>query len=341
MATIGFKPKQVTKRLIAVLPERARDVISKRYGLEGDEKMTLESIGQLYGITRERVRQIENYALSNIIKSDAYKKEKPVFDELEKLMHKMGAVVGEDDLLKTISADVSVQNHIHFLLVVGEAFKKRKEDDHFKHRWYVDETIVEKVDSSLKKLYESLPDDALVSEAEIIKSFMDHLKELADNYRDEEIIRRWLSISKSIGKNPLGEWGVAASSNVKVKGIRDYAYLVIRQHGSPMHFTEVAKKITELFDKRAHVATAHNELIKDSRFVLVGRGLYALTEWGYMNGVVRDVIKEILKKHGALPKEDVIEKVLKERYVKTNTILVNLQDAKYFKKDKDGKYSLV
>jgi hypothetical protein len=47
--------------------------------------------------------------------------------------------------------------------------------------------------------------------------------------------------------------------------------------------------------------------------------LYALTEWGYSTGVVRDVIKEIIKKFGPLTKEEIIEKVLKERYVKENT----------------------
>ena len=131
------------------------------------------------------------------------------------------------------------------------------------------------------------------------------------------------------------------SSNINVKGIRDYAYLVIRRHGSPIHFKEVAELIKKLFNKKAHVATCHNELIKDSRFVLVGRGLYALKEWGYMSGVVKDVIKKILEKNGPLTKEQIIEKVLKERYVKENTIMVNLQNQKFFKKNKDHTYEYI
>ncbi len=103
----------------------------------------------------------------------------------------------------------------------------------------------------------------------------------------------------------------------------------------------MAKAISQYFDKKAHVATTHNELIKDPRFVLVGRGLYALSEWGYMSGVVKDVITKIIEKEGPLPKDKVIDKVLKERYVKENTILVNLQNPKYFKKDKDNKYHIV
>ena len=147
----------------------------------------------------------------------------------------------------------------------------------------------------------------------------------------QQPLGNWLSISKNIAKNPLGEWGKSKSSNIKTKGVRDYAYLILRKHGSPIHFREVAKLISEVFKKKAHVATTHNELIKDPRFVLVGRGLYALAEWGYLSGVVKDVIRKIIEKNGPLTKDKIIEKVLKERYVKENTILVNLQNPKYFK----------
>jgi hypothetical protein len=96
-----------------------------------------------------------------------------------------------------------------------------------------------------------------------------------------------------------------------------------------------------MFNKKAHVATTHNELIKDPRFVLVGRGLYALSEWGYMPGIVREVVRDIIVKNGPLTKDEVIDKVMKERYVKENTIMVNLQNPKFFKRDKDGKYHVI
>ncbi|MEI7480644.1 MAG: sigma factor-like helix-turn-helix DNA-binding protein, partial [bacterium] len=77
-ATITFKPKQVTKRLLAVLPTRSRDVIINRYGLgKSTERMTLDGIGKMYKITRERVRQIENHALALMRKAKQYTEEKP------------------------------------------------------------------------------------------------------------------------------------------------------------------------------------------------------------------------------------------------------------------------
>jgi len=340
MATITFKPKQSTRRLLSVLPDRAREVLVSRYGLgKNTQKMTLDAIGKTYGITRERVRQIENYAIANIRKSDAYKAEKTVFAELENLIHSLGGIVVEEDFLGHVAKDKSLHNHINFLLVIGDTFKKRKEDDDFKHRWHVNEALAKQVEASLKKLYASLTSDDLLPESEMVNKFLEHLEDVSEKYKNQEVIKRWLSLSRMVGKNAIGEWGVASSPNVRTKGMRDYAFLVIRQHGSPIHFKEVARQISAVFKKKAHVATTHNELIKDPRFVLVGRGLYALAEWGYMSGVVKDVIKKVLEKHGPLTKEEIIDKVLKERYVKENTIMVNLQNQKYFKRDKEGRYT--
>lgn len=342
MTPKDFKPKNIAKKLLAVLPERAMEVLTLRYGLgkEG-KKLTLDAIGQKYGITRERVRQIENYALNTIRKSSVFKSEIPLFEGMEESLHSLGGIVVESDLLAHFSKDALTQNHINFLLTLGDSFKKRKEDEHFNPRWYIHDEHAEKIEESLKKLFSNLRDEDLLPETEIVRSFLEHLEEVSEKYKNQEILKRWLTLSKKIGQNPLGEWGVTHSPNIRTKGMRDYAFLIIRKNGSPMHFREVAKQIEKVFKKKAHVATCHNELIKDPRFVLVGRGLYALKEWGYATGVVRDVIASIIEKHGPLSKEDITEKVFKERYVKENTIMVNLQNQKYFKKNKDNKYEVV
>lgn len=340
--TISFKPKQITKKILSDLSPRAYEVVVNRFGLTDEaERKTLEAIGQKYGITRERVRQIENVALAFIRKSESFKSEKAVFDELKKLMHSLGAIVSEQDFLNHISKDKYTQNHIHFYLNLGDDFTKHKEDAHFKTRWSVDGDIANTIHQSLKKLYENISDEELLAENELVGRFLDDVKHLSDQYQNEEIAKRWLSMSKKLSKNPLGEWGKASSSSIKTRGVKDYAFLMMRKHGSPMHFREVAKAVANTFDKKCHTATCHNELIKDKRFVLVGRGIYALSEWGYKTGVVRDVIKEMIKKNGPMSKENIIDQVMKERYLKKNTILVNLQNTKYFKKNKSGLYTIV
>ena len=340
---ITFKPKDIVKNFLSELPERSQDILIRRYGL-GDsvKKQTLEAIGQKYGVTRERVRQIENHSLKNIIKSNTFKKADNNFQELLSILEDIGGIVDERSLLKHLSSDDSTRNYIHFLFVVGNPFLKEKTSDLFETRWYTDKKLAEGVSKILQNIHSKFKGDQLITENELLDMVRREAKKIkVKKSINNDQIKKWLSISKVIDKNPFDEWGLVTSQNIKIRGIRSYAYLVVRQNGSPMHFREVVKMIRKHFGKDVHVATCHNELIKDERFVLVGRGMYALTEWGYSQGIVRDVVMDILKRKGRLTKEDVVDKVLKERYVKENTVIVNLQNSDYFKKHKDGTYSLI
>ena len=130
---------------------------------------------------------------------------------------------------------------------------------------------------------------------------------------------------------------------INPKGVKDKAYLGLKKKEKPLHFSNIASSIEELpfSNSKVHTATVHNELIKDSRFVLVGRGLYALKEWGYEPGVVKDVIFKVLKNSNKpLSKDEVLEKVIKQRFVKENTVFLNLHDRNSFKRDSQGRYTV-
>lgn len=341
LAAFSFDATKLVKELLSEIPERAREVLTMRFGLgTSTERETLEAIGERWNITRERVRQIESAALEAIRTSKAFEKAEPVFNELAAYVHGLGAVVEEEELLAGLGKDEKIRNRFRFLLVVGSSFFRERETDHFYARWHVDHATAEKVHQALIRLYETLDDEEVLPEGELLNRFLEELKDVNDAYKNEQVLKRWLSLSKTISNNPLSEWGKAHAPAIRTKGIRDYAYLVIKRSGEPMHFSDVAKSIGALFSKKAHVATTHNELIKDDRFVLVGRGLYALSDWGYQPGVVRDVIREVLAKGGAMTRDTVIEEVKKVRYVKDNTILVNLNDPRYFTRNKNGTYTL-
>lgn len=340
---ITFKPKQITSRLIGVVEnDRARDVLIRRYGLNPTGVVeTLESVGQSYGITRERVRQIENHALQNIRKSADYQELADSFRELAEVIEYFGGIAPQQELLDQLTKSAADQNNILFLLNVGESFDRKKESGDFVHHWYLDTAHAKTVRDALRNLYGALSEQVVLPEDEIISRYKEELTKARLAQDNADTLLRWLSLSKKIGRNPLGEWGRATSPSVRVKGMRDFAYLTLKRHGSPMHFSEVAQQVEDLFGRKAHVATTHNELIKDSRFVLVGRGLYALAEWGYSKGVVKDVIRDLLSKHGAMSRKDIIDRVKRERYVKDNTIAVNLQDTDTFARLDDGTYELV
>lgn len=337
---LSFKPQHSSKKLLKDLRERDRHVLESRFGLKEEGKRTLESIGQEYDITRERVRQIQDAALKAIRKSENYDDAKEIFQEIENAIHDLGGIVSEEHLLDNVSDDKVMQNHIHFHLVVGDNFKKHKEDSKFKNRWSVNGKLADKVHDALERLHGHVTEEELLSEEHMVLKFLDRLDGVEDGLVTDEIAQQFLMLSKLISKNPLGDWGLTESQNISVRGIRDYAYLIMKKNGSPMHFREVADAITQTFDKKAHAATTHNELIKDDRFVLVGRGMYGLKSWGYRAGVVKDVIRDLIHERGPMTKDEIIESVLKERYLKENTILVNLSNKDYFKKNDEGKYIL-
>ena len=338
--SFSFDSADLVKRLLAAAPERARDVLVRRFGLGINPKReTLEAIGDRSSITRERVRQIEAAGLDAIRGNKVFKEANAAFEEIARFIESLGAIVPEETLFHALGKDEKSRNRFRFLLMIGSAFFRERETNDFLARWHVDKAAAKNIHEALSRLYSSLSDEEVFSEGEILDRFLEELKSVNDAYKNEEVLKRWLSLSKHIGRNPLAEWGRVTAPAIRIKGIRDYAYLAIKRHGAPMHFSDVSKAIATLFSKKAHIATTHNELIKDPRFVLVGRGLYALTEWGYTPGVVREVIRETLEKEGPMKKDEIIKHVKKARFVKDNTILVNLNDSRYFKRLKDGRYA--
>jgi len=140
-----------------------------------------------------------------------------------------------------------------------------------------------------------------------------------------------------------GLWGLVKWPTVNPKNIRDKIYVVLKENGAHMHFNQISESIKGSEFKRKNVTTQaiHNELIKDNRFVLIGRGIYALKEWGYKQGTVADIITEVLKEaKEPLHRDEIVKRVLKSRFVKETTILLNLQGKNQFKRVAKATYAL-
>ena len=162
------------------------------------------------------------------------------------------------------------------------------------------------------------------------------------DYEHPDHIKALASISKLLATlNDL--WGLAKWPAVNPKNIRDKIFVILESKKEPMHFSDIAKEIKESNFKRKNVTiqAIHNELIKDSRFILIGRGIYALSAWGYKKGTISEIIKSILEKSSApMTREEIVKQVLKVRKVKETTILLNLQNKKLFKKVDKNSYTL-
>lgn len=342
MATAALTPSvdihEAAKDILETIDkEREREIISRRFGLY-DRKETLEQIGDLLGITRERVRQLEKAVLTKLKSSSS---QLPHMSDVETSfishLDEMGRVARVEDLTGRVSDENSdrAQAHVYFLASLTPKLSVVGENDDFHHSIAIAEHHDEKqVKGKVKELVKTVKAIGEPKTIEEIHAETDH--------EHHDHTRALASISKNM-TSLKGKWGLMKWPTVNPKNIRDKIYVVLQEKKEPMHFSEIANAIQESDLKRSDVTTQaiHNELIKDKRFVLIGRGIYALKEWGYKKGTVADTITAVLKKEGApLHRDEIVKRVLKQRHVKETTILLNLQSKPQFKRVAKATYTL-
>lgn len=319
--------------------EREREIVSRRFGLY-DRKETLEQIGELLGITRERVRQLEKVVVTRL-KSSAASGSLPFISDVQTtlldILAQNGNVMRVSDMagLLTKNGNKIDQSRISFLAELAPEISAIEESDHFYNavgtRKNHDEKkireLTNKIVDAVKKIGQ--PTDIQSIATAVGDEDMAHVASLA-------------SISKHLA-HLNNRWGLTKWPMVNPKNIRDKIYVILHENGKHMHFNEIAEAIRISDFKRKDVTTQaiHNELIKDKRFVLIGRGIYALQEWGYKKGTVADMITEVLADAGEpLHRDEIVKRVLKLRHVKETTILLNLQGKPQFKRVAKATYTL-
>lgn len=330
--------KAIQGSLKIVEQDREKEIISRRFGLKGS-KETLEQIGETLSITRERVRQLEKAILIRL-QISAEENKIPELIAAEKILVRnlteMGRVARLDELANKIygkTATPSEQNGIYFIATFAKNLTVIEEND----RYYNGVGIAEYGDAiSIRGKV-----DKIVSTISANKQPMtlDELDNKLD-YEHPDHIKAVASISKLLA-TLNGVWGLAKWPAVNPKNIRDKIFVILETKHEPMHFSDIAEEIKNSNFKRKNVTVQaiHNELIKDPRFILIGRGIYALSTWGYKKGTISDIIISILEKSDKpLSKEEIVKQVLKVRKVKETTILLNLQNKKLFKKVDKNSY---
>lgn len=345
---LGVDLNQLVFNMIGELPERSRDIIIKRFNLDDKGEETLEEIGKEYEITRERIRQIESEAIFKLKDIEKKYNISKVFNYIEKIIEEHGGVISEERLVDRLfdgKWDIETNKRIMLLiLALDDRIKKEKETKTYKKLYFYQEENFERFKETINKLEKYLEESKKVIDFDrIVNLVSTDAKSKGLPFFFKEHIRSYLDANKIILKNILGEWGHQKWPNINPKSVRDKAYLALKKNKKPLHFVEITNKINEIWHdrKRANNQTVHNELIKDERFVLMGRGIYALKEWGYRPGTVLDVIMEVLKeKGGEMGQEEIIQEVLKRRQVMKNTVVINLQNKEYFEKLEGKVYRL-
>jgi len=320
--------------------DREKEIISRRFGLTGN-KETLEQIGEMLSITRERVRQLEKAILIRL-QISAEENQIPELAAAEKILIRnlteMGRIAKLSNLANKVygkEATASERTGIYFIATFSKSLTVIEENDRYNAAVgiaeYGDEKVIRgKVDEIVKLIREN---KAPMTIEELDSKL---------NYEHPDHIKAVASISKLLA-TLNGLWGLAKWPTVNPKNIRDKIFVILESKKEPMHFSEIAKEIADSNFKRRNVTiqAIHNELIKDPRFVLIGRGIYALSSWGYKKGTISEIITSILEKaKEPMTREEIVKQVLRTRKVKETTILLNLQNKKLFKKVDKNSYTL-
>lgn len=366
--------KEIIKNLLFKLSKKERDIISRRFGLKKDKKETLETVGKLHNLTRERIRQIENATIKKVNQlKDLEESLGSLREKTNQLLGEHGGLMEKEYLFHVLNTFSPVdnkseeyhveKNHYDFMLsrLLNDAFEELKVSDQFKSAYKLKHETLDHLEElagelvkqvrGLKKTIKTKDVIDLVIGSDVyskhkekfdVPSTVDVSSFWTDELFDEDhsvihdnkVLYSFLQAIRDLEQNKFGFWGVHDWGEIKPKTINDKIYLVLKHEGKPMHFVQIAEKINDIsFDnKNANPATVHNELILDERYVLVGRGIYGLKEWGYKEGIVADVIKEILKESGPLTKEEIVEKVLENRLVKKTTVNLALMNKEMFEK---------
>ncbi|MBU2028475.1 hypothetical protein KJ761_01115 [Patescibacteria group bacterium] len=320
--------------LLKQLPERSQAIIKNRFGLGAEKPQTLEKTGKMFGITRERVRQI----ITDSIKKISQKKDHPDFVKAQSVLFftisQKSGIMKETDMLNKFSQGKEGEaNALKFFssCLPSNLFLENGE---IEKSWILDKAVAEKVaqvkiaaETILAEKKRPLKEDVLATAIQ---------QKILENSLTQKEILDFLQVLKKIKSNKFGKWGLADWQEINPKGTREKIYAILQEESKPLHFSQIAKLIDRfgLGKRKAHPQTIHNELIKNNQFVLIGRGIYALKEWGYSEGTVQDVLKRILKDSPVpLKKEDVLNEVFKVRQVKKATVLINLNNSNVFTKE--------
>ena len=320
--------------------EREREIITRRFGLY-DRKETLEQIGELLGITRERVCQLEKAILIRLKMAVEDGKVASVHEAerlLVRALSETGRVAKVGDIANHITGTASTpieRARVAFIAELSPKLTVVNENDTYHQAIGIAEHGDEKkLRSNIDEIVKTIKTNAEPISGEDLHAKLSH--------EHPDHVRALASVSKKLA-HLKDMWGLNKWPTVNPKNIRDKIYVILAENGKPMHFSDIAKSIKGSDFKRKDVTTQaiHNELIKDKRFVLIGRGIYALDSWGYSKGTVSDIITDVLSKAGEpLHRDEIVKRVLKSRHVKETTILLNLQSKPEFKRVSKATYTL-
>jgi hypothetical protein len=323
---------ELMSRLLGLLSEKEQNVIERRFSLGNCSRETLDKIGKSYSITRERVRQIEAVAIKKLARISMDPSMRHIHDLTYSILVDHGKVMAEDLLVSGMlqhfqtNKDSIDPNAMKLAMRVSDKFIKQEKNQFFRPFWRIKDVSLSSIRAAIKDIEKTMNKEGGVLSEETLQN---QLKQ-----HDRDMIPSLLHINWGFMKTEEG-WGLKQWRFINPRSIKDKIAIVLKNIEKPLHFTDIIRHVLGDFDthKKVTPQAIHNELIRHSEFVLVGRGLYGLREWGLAAGTVCDVIKSIfVEKGGPMKRQEIIDAVLKKRKIRLGTISLNLQKYPFFKR---------
>lgn len=326
----GFCEKVVT----AQFNDRAWEVFKRRLLVPEKNRETLEAIGIVYGVTRERVRQIEESCLEAL--------RKPILED---------DYCGLEFRLRAATVSLFREARGHFKSLGLPAWTESRWLEELSALWQVGENELRRYDRLLVETlgyrWVTLPTtslEPLIVDEMTLKSEADQLTKTV--VAVHEILRAncqgldSFEMVRGLKKQGIEQYGLedvpvladlCSTAEVAggdscfyrtqflfLKSRADQAVRVLQEAGKPLHHSDLLRELNRRLPESRRFQNKENlvgQMGPDNRLHPIGKsGEWALTEWGVESRSLIDIIEDVLASVGeALPVDAIVSQVLEKR----------------------------
>lgn len=290
---------KIIEKVFSPLEDRTKEIMKLRYGLKDDHFHTLESIGNRFNITRERVRQIEQKTMKRLRR---LARRKIVSEYLEKLVAQFiipfikqsYGIITRDEINVFLSKKYSQKEEIQ----LSSSFLSKVYFDNrpfFTSFLTVVDDGVYAVDIPSKILYKQViewakrrlkiakkPMALIALSDKILKDNLSYTDK-ATKYFTERFVKRCLLITKDIGRDKTDLFGLWEWDYFHPTRLKDMVKRTLFEVGESAHFTQITLLMNELYPNKGpfkpHNINATLQRFNEI-FVWIKPGVYGLKTWG-------------------------------------------------------------
>jgi hypothetical protein len=329
----------------AVKP-RARDIIEFRYGLKTGNKTTLQEAADHFGITRERIRQIEYQGISSLKSQLTTTGPSPLFEKMKECIDNHGGLISKPRLMDELGTSFlntgfTIEGIIELVTKIFDGDISQGQND-LKIKYLssldgwttnsYDLALIELAENRILEILSASPSPIQFTELYLTLVCTDGLLTLDENLAHSVVL--CMSDTQHIHRQLDGSWCIYRKEHRN-----DRILSVLRQIGQPAHFTEIAERYNQMYlDRPRSAHNVHAVLGHGEEFVRIGRGKYGLAEWGmHDDGNVANAVRRVLAaRQGPMLLADIVDEVLKTWDVQKSAVIAAIDNDARFSKTEDG-----